>query len=189
MTSQRLLDLSGGLRLVPVVICLSGLRGVRPLAPDHPDLLPLAGLVELAVLRALAGAAASRAPLDGGYALIDAGGVLIGPECCGTLGDLASWRGAAACRERDWQELWIGHPCMLARYADALLWLSPGHEPDALPREPGPDATICRLAPAALADALAAAERELEGFALRLAAALGDAGAARALAGLPDPPA
>jgi hypothetical protein len=71
---------------------------------------------------------------------------------------------------------------MLGRYLDGLLWLSAGHGPDALPREPAHDAAICRQPPAALI----AAERELDDFAARLAGAVGDAGVARALVGRDD---
>ena len=52
------------------------------------------------------------------------------------------------------------------------MWLSPGHEPDAEPREPAPDAPVYRLPAAALVAAITGAEEALAAAAPRLEAAL-----------------
>ena len=181
----QLIDPNAGLRLEPVVERPPGLvrESLPPSALLEPDLIRLAALRDPATLRALVAAqrpdlAAATAdgsdpmPLSGGYALLAGRALLIGPECCGDLGDLASWRQAAAVPTADWQEYWIGHPCMLGRHAAGEVWLSPGHEPDAEPREPAPDAPVYRLPAAALVAAITGAEEALAAVAPRLEAAL-----------------
>jgi len=49
------------------------------------------------------------AALPGGYALVVDGAVTLEPECCGDLGNLASWEAALASQPAE-AEIWIGHP-------------------------------------------------------------------------------
>lgn len=55
-------------------------------------------------------------PLDGGYALMEGSRLLLSPQCCGDLADIAEWTGAL--RERpEHGELWIGHPQLEVAFA------------------------------------------------------------------------
>jgi hypothetical protein len=48
-------------------------------------------------------------PINGGYALVSSGAVLVMPSCCCDLGDLNDWRRAAGIRDGTSQCLFVGH--------------------------------------------------------------------------------
>ena len=47
--------------------------------------------------------------LDGGFALVIDGAILVEPQCCSDLSNLEGWWKALSSGE-EWQMLWIGHP-------------------------------------------------------------------------------
>lgn len=103
--------------------------------------------------------------LNGGFALLSDGSVLLEPMCCSDLGNLDNWREAASCRATDWQMLWIGHPWVSVRFDRGLLMISDLHESEA------PVAKYTVL-PDDLEKAIGLAEAELEDFSRRLQAAV-----------------
>lgn len=54
------------------------------------------------------------AALEGGFALMVDGAIVLEPQCCSDLGNLDRWWQALASGE-DWQMLWIGHPWSFTR--------------------------------------------------------------------------
>jgi hypothetical protein len=125
----------------------------------------------------------NRPVLDGGLALCHNGEVLVAPGCCGDLGNLSEWRGAAAYRQPDWKIVWTGHPWLSVRYDAGRLVFSEPHESDT-------PTGRWLVRPEELVRAVAAAEVELEDFARRLEPVLEPMGVAevrrnaRRLAGL-----
>jgi hypothetical protein len=121
--------------------------------------------------------------LDGGLALLASGDVIVVPTCCVDLGSLSDWRQAAVYRGADWQMLWIGHPWLSVRYEVPWLVLSNLHESDTPTGRWAVNADD-------LERAVAAAQGELEAFAVRMLPVLEAMGVgevernARRLAGL-----
>lgn len=99
--------------------------------------------------------------LDGGFALRDGARVMIEPTCCGDLGNLSDWRAAARYRGAEWQQVWIGHPWIHARFDDGWLILSE-------PVESEPPVGRYAVRPDDLERAIVTAEAELEDLARRL---------------------
>jgi hypothetical protein len=75
------------------------------------------------------------ASFAGGYALLGAGTPHLLPQCCGDLSDLSEWRDVLDDGSLDWQELWIGHPWVYARWRDGFLCISGFHEDGARPTD------------------------------------------------------
>jgi hypothetical protein len=75
------------------------------------------------------------AAFSGGYALIGAGVPHLIPQCCGDLSDLDEWQSLLEDRSPRWEELWIGHPWVNARWRDAYLAISGFHEEGVQPVE------------------------------------------------------
>lgn len=103
--------------------------------------------------------------LNGGFAVISEGDVVLEPMCCCDLGNLADWREAASCRSADWQMLWIGHPWVSVRFDEGLLMISDLHEGAA-------PVSKYAVRPDDLQKAIGLAEAELEDFSHRLQAAV-----------------
>lgn len=110
------------------------------------------------------GAIANRV-LDGGFALISDGSVILEPMCCSDLGNLDGWREAASCQATEWQMLWIGHPWVSVRFDGGQLIISDLHESD------DPVSKYAVL-PDNLQKATGLAAAELEDFSYRLQSAV-----------------
>jgi hypothetical protein len=156
--------------------CLSdsGIQGLVPLRPGS-WLVPVRQLTDPHILRQLvrvefkqisfsgsAEEADDVGTLSGGYALLDAGQLVIEPRCCGDLRNLKEWRDAAL-RQCD-GSFWIGHPMLHAAVKGEHVALREDemeHSGDMPLRE-------WLLSPDALAQAIPDAAREQEAFSRRL---------------------
>jgi hypothetical protein len=103
--------------------------------------------------------------LDGGLAVTSAQKVLLTPNCCSDLRNVAEWQEAARYRGADWKMLWIGHPWISVRYKPPVLLLSEPHESN----DP-----VARwvVSPDNLDRAISGAVEELERFAGQVASVL-----------------
>lgn len=99
--------------------------------------------------------------LDGGFALCEGDRVMRKPTCCGDLGNLSERRKAARYRGTEWQQVWIGHPWISARFDDGWSVLSEIHEGE-------PPVGRYAVRPDDLERAIVTAEAELEYLSRRL---------------------
>jgi hypothetical protein len=170
--TNEIINVSTELRLVPVVDV-----PIKHRARGHATIdrfIHLGSVHDVAVLRELTLAICPRikegiipTALDGGYCLIDAGSVLIEPQCCGDLGDLHSWAAAVntASQSDQWIRLWIGHPQLLAFPKGQTVWLSLDDDSDSSPPQPAHWAPIYNVPVSALRRAVAQANEVLNGVA------------------------
>jgi hypothetical protein len=62
-------------------------------------------------------------PFEGGLRL-EAGGVVIEPQCCCGLGDAEDWADLLLHQPADWQRVWVGHPWVYARFDEDWVYFS-----------------------------------------------------------------
>lgn len=106
--------------------------------------------------------------LDGGFALVVDGAILLEPQCCCDLGNLDAWWKALSSGE-EWQMLWIGHPwSWTRRRADTI-------EVAALSEDVASAVALATLPEDELRAAIADAARALQRAAAMLSAGHGSA--------------
>src|SRR5690606_11294076 len=94
------------------------------------------------------------------------------PQCCGEIGDLRGWIEAVRHADATWREVWIGHPCLVARRTGSRIELSEGVEPGGSPVAPAEGQPVYSIDRDALAEALAGAAARVALVRGRVAASL-----------------
>lgn len=82
-------------------------------------------------------------PLDGGLR-IAAGDVVIDSQCCGDIGNYENWQRLLTQAPTKWQELWIGHPWIYARFDDDFAYFSEYYDYEQAPTDIRPRLVLPR---------------------------------------------
>jgi hypothetical protein len=98
-------------------------------------------------------------PIIGGYVLKSLNDVLLWPQCCGDLSNITEWEKVLNCKSSQWIEIWVGHPCVSARFENNLLFISGLHEPGELPK-----GVLCSFESFNLQTSISSAKRILATF-------------------------